>query len=72
MMEKCPYDCKNKTEYGYCKTTVCINLAYQGKRYGDWNFVPKMFKHPCQNCPNNPRNGGSGICHCVLGTEKFY
>ena len=21
----CPYDCFNKTEFGYCKTTGCIN-----------------------------------------------
>lgn len=22
---------------------------------------------PCKNCPNHPSNGGSGICHCILG-----
>ena len=22
----------------------------------------------CLNCPNNPKNGGDGICHCVLGS----
>lgn len=22
---------------------------------------------PCDNCPNNIKNGGSGICHCILG-----
>ena len=21
----------------------------------------------CDNCSNNPKNGGSGICHCILG-----
>jgi len=21
---------------------------------------------PCENCPNNVKNGGSGICHCAL------
>ena len=21
----------------------------------------------CAGCNNNPRNGGSGICHCILG-----
>jgi len=21
----------------------------------------------CDKCPNNPSNGGSGICHCILG-----
>lgn len=24
----CPYICDNKTEYGYCKTTACINQKY--------------------------------------------
>lgn len=22
----------------------------------------------CENCPNYPANGGSGICHCILGS----
>ena len=22
----------------------------------------------CKNCSNHPSNGGSGICHCTLGT----
>jgi hypothetical protein len=21
----------------------------------------------CKNCSNNPSNGGSGLCHCILG-----
>lgn len=21
----------------------------------------------CQNCSNHPSNGGSGICHCIMG-----
>lgn len=21
----------------------------------------------CDNCPTNPKNGGNGICHCILG-----
>lgn len=21
----------------------------------------------CKACPNHPSNGGSGICHCILG-----
>ena len=24
----CPYLCNNKTVYGYCKTTACINPEY--------------------------------------------
>lgn len=26
----------------------------------------------CKHCPNNINNGGSGICHCILGTRVFY
>lgn len=22
----------------------------------------------CEFCPTNPRNGGDGICHCILGS----
>lgn len=21
---------------------------------------------PCEGCPNNPKNGGSGICNCMI------
>ena len=27
---------------------------------------------PCKSCPNHPSNGGSGICHCMLGTRIRY
>lgn len=27
--------------------------------------------NPCQNCSNNPKNGGSGICNCTLGLPKM-
>lgn len=26
---------------------------------------------PCKYCSNNPRNGGSGVCHCINGTPKL-
>lgn len=26
----------------------------------------------CSNCPNNPKNGGSGICFCILGMSGVY
>ena len=26
----------------------------------------------CARCSNNPKNGGSGICHCILGSRIFY
>ena len=26
----------------------------------------------CKECSNHPSNGGSGICHCTLGTQTIY
>lgn len=26
----------------------------------------------CVNCPSNPKNGGSGICFCILGQQTIY
>ena len=28
MISNCPYICDNKTNMGYCRTTVCINPIY--------------------------------------------
>ena len=28
--------------------------------------------NPCISCPNNPKNGGSGICNCILGNPTIY
>lgn len=28
-------------------------------------------KTACRTCPNNPANGGSGICNCTLGQMIF-
>ena len=66
MLDLCPYQCDNKTEFGYCKTTWCINPKYQMivQYTNSNNNVPS----PCANCPNHPQNGGSGICHCILGS----
>ena len=25
----------------------------------------------CERCTNNPSNGGSGICHCILGAMQW-
>ena len=26
---------------------------------------------PCDRCSNNPINGGSGVCHCILGLKPI-
>ena len=68
MEGRCYYPCVNKSSDGYCLTTGCINQHYQ---YTLNNYKLNISNH-CKHCPNNPTNGGSGICNCVLGTPKFY
>ncbi len=29
MIGQCPYDCNNKNELGYCRSTGCVNPKYQ-------------------------------------------
>ena len=29
-------------------------------------------KHACENCRSNPKNGGDGICFCILGQNIVY
>ena len=36
------------------------------------NPVQSFGSNACQSCSNNPSNGGSGICHCILGTPTIY
>ena len=40
------------------KTSSTINTAFG--------------KEACENCPNNPKNGGDGICFCILGQNIVY
>lgn len=29
-------------------------------------------REACQNCPSNPKNGGDGVCFCILGQNIVY
>lgn len=37
--------------------------------YATMDFVQN---NPCDKCPTNAKNGGSGICHCILGQQVIY
>lgn len=56
-----------------------IRIPWGGNRkvneeYGNFTNLQTYFnqheENPCKNCPNHPDNGGSGICHCILGLPK--
>lgn len=36
------------------------------------SLIKDNFEQPaCVNCPNNPKNGGTGICFCTLGQMQI-
>lgn len=44
-----------------------IKLELEKYTYPDFNSIPES----CRGCSNHPSNGGSGICHCILGLPKI-
>jgi hypothetical protein len=53
----CPYVCFNKTEYGYCRSTVCTNksvIEYLTNRGCNTQFTygldSKCYRVPCTHC----------------------
>lgn len=33
--------------------------------------VSAFAQSACENCPSNPKNGGDGICFCILGAMNI-
>ena len=58
----CP-DCERTDSCDGCPRTSFrrTNNFYSDKSI-TWN-------DPCESCSNNRKNGGSGVCHCVLGNQ---
>lgn len=60
----------------------CFNCGWEwtGERDGVVRVPFDLDKHatitynrinnisPCEYCSNNPKNGGSGICNCIMGS----
>ena len=44
------------------------------KAYSESNkdYITNQVQQACKYCPNNPQNGGSGICYCILGASVTY
>lgn len=38
---------------------------------GELGYTVSNVLDACKQCSNNPANGGSGICHCILGTSPI-
>ena len=62
-------------------TKIIIEMDREGNVFLNDQLVPTTISldsngivstpSPCLNCPNHPSNGGSGICHCILGSPKI-
>lgn len=42
-------------------------IEYPFTDYPKFDSIPDA----CKNCNNHPSNGGSGVCHCILGLPKI-
>ena len=49
------------------EATDALIKAFKDFEDGFINGTISFKKPSCANCPNNTKNGGSGICHCILG-----
>lgn len=63
----CP-DCKRPpTDSCYKCERIKEGHRYKYTHPSDINYE----SNPCTHCSNNPANGGSGICHCILNVPKI-
>ena len=71
----CP-DCQKTDSCDNCSRLI-IPVTITFNDYGRSLFVQKIMDInsvplPCRGCSNHPYNGGSGICHCILGIQTIY
>ena len=66
---ECPYYglIANYTTYG-CRRVSLTPVQPPIKEQFDLGEIP----YACMGCPNHPSNGGSGICHCILGSKEMW
>ena len=56
-----------------CPDATPLNNYTTSETITNFSFTPmgpsnKAYDgSPCDSCSNNPKNGGSGICNCILG-----
>ena len=48
-------------------------LKWLNTPYNNDNFINAIYRKDysdyCSTCPNNLKNGGSGVCNCTLGSH---
>ena len=51
-------------------TTIQVKPLEDKPFISGFVVIPIKQLSPCDRCSNNPKNGGSGICFCTLGSPK--
>ena len=52
-------DIKTSTDWDSTNLDTSININAFGRE-------------ACENCPSNPKNGGDGVCFCIMGQNIIY
>lgn len=79
-MNTCPYVCNNKTEFGYCCSTACINPMYNRITVNQWlekaDYVQVVRCKDCRHWQGKSENDATEECDGVMGnirtTPDFY
>lgn len=77
-----PFDCSNFKEKftdldlhkdNPTNLYIPLSIADEIKQHFEANFIPttKTDNEVCDKCSSNPKNGGSGICNCILGIPEI-
>ena len=70
----CVYRCRKcgamKTEPINIDLQKYITVSSNEKLNKEYVLRDSDSNDPCEHCPNSPKNGGSGVCHCILGLPK--
>lgn len=49
-----------------------LNMPYSNDSYNNDLLINAIFRKDnsnyCNTCPNNLKNGGNGVCNCILGS----
>ena len=45
-----------------------FELVHENYAEVNKDYLMEQNRQACKYCQNNPKNGGSGVCQCILGT----
>ena len=62
---------KEAIEKLYSKPDNLTVPNWESERIINWVNLNDNIPYVCKSCSNHPSNGGSGICHCIMGTPPI-